>query len=74
MLSLELHASCAPEEFDMRAWSEAGDGDDSALLEALALDGSEPAAYTQAYTSFAEWVDASLDLYKVGSRCTRPPC
>lgn len=66
VLSLELRASCAPEDVEMQAWSEVNDGDDDgALLEALALDGSEPAAYARAYTAFAAWVDASLDLYKV---------
>ncbi|RMZ55808.1 hypothetical protein APUTEX25_005849 [Auxenochlorella protothecoides] len=65
VLSLELRASCAPEDVEMQAWSEVNDGDDDgALLEALALDGSEPAAYARAYTAFAAWVDASLDLYK----------
>ncbi|KAL6785270.1 hypothetical protein ACKKBG_A03140 [Auxenochlorella protothecoides x Auxenochlorella symbiontica] len=74
VLSLELRASCAPEDVEMQAWSEVNDGDDDgALLEALALDGSEPAAYARAYTAFAAWVDASLDLYKPELACLLYP-
>lgn len=52
-------------------WREEKEMDEAALLEALALDGMEPTAYSDAYAQFEAWVDASLDLYKVliGSLC-----
>lgn len=66
VLSLELRANGMVEPAEAEGWSEGKEVDEAALLEALALDGVEPTAYSDAYAQFEAWVDASLDIYKVG--------
>ncbi|KAK2078120.1 hypothetical protein QBZ16_003988 [Prototheca wickerhamii] len=64
VLSLELRANGMVEPAEAEGWSEGKEVDEAALLEALALDGIEPTAYSDAYAQFEAWVDASLDIYK----------
>lgn len=67
MLQLEIREAGGAEEMALQQLLDAEDGVVENLLFSTEAEG-EPAAYVAGYDRLAAWVDASLDLYRVGGR------